>query len=149
MLNCSSEDSSRPAESPLEAFHTVNCDKKVEHGHTAQHPSQYIDGLQSDTSCQFSSMQVWIHLLWSEHTKASRFHGIDCAYRFQVTAPRFVSESERRNVRGREGTHSVHAQIESCEGDEGYPAGRDNVQHPPRVRGYETALQAEIDGVVV
>lgn len=49
MLNRSSKDSSRLAEFPLEAFRTVNCDKKVEHGHTAQHPSQHIDGLRSDT----------------------------------------------------------------------------------------------------
>lgn len=88
-------------------------------------------------------------MFWSGHTKAIRLHGIDCAYRFQDTVSRLVSEWERHNVCSKDGTHSVHAQIESCEGDKGYPARRGHVQHPPRVRGYEAALQAEIDGVVV
>ena len=83
------DNSLRPAEFPLEAFRTVNCDEEVEHGRTAQHPSQNIDGLQSDTFASSisvtglprQSLSMQAANVLERHTTASRLRGfVDCRH---------------------------------------------------------------------
>lgn len=53
------------------------------------------------------------------------------------------------SVRGRDYAHSVHAQVEACEGNEGYPTGCHHIQCSSCLCRYQAPLQAEIYHIVI